>query len=161
MPQATASSDDGEEAESPPWESLPTMQHPRHRFGLCTLGNKAFVIGGARGAKWEQPVRTVDIFDFHTRTWEAGPEMSRKRYGCCACACRGLIYALGGNHAGGTVEAYDPLHPDQGWRPVAPMAFPRRHFHAVVLGGQIFALFGMTGSGTFFSSAERYDPDKG
>lgn len=83
----------------------------------------------------------------------APPPLPLGRVEAEAVALGGVVYLLGGTHAGETlarVDAFDPVA--NAWTRRADMRTARSHFAAAALAGRIYALGGQSGA------CERYDP---
>lgn len=88
----------------------PPMPTKRYGFGVASLADRIFVVGGrdARG----NTVQTVEVFDPSTRSWSTLAPMPTARSAFALVAHQGRLYALGGADATGratrVVEAYAP-----------------------------------------------------
>ncbi|QDV33414.1 kelch repeat-containing protein [Tautonia plasticadhaerens] len=95
----------------PTGHRLPT---PRRSFAGAVLGGKYYLVGGL--GEGQEPVDTVDVFDFETGEWESIPAPGRHRVFADLVALDGTLYLGGGFETGGSahfeparsVEAYDP-----------------------------------------------------
>lgn len=72
------------------------MEEPRDQLAVC-LGkdNKIYAIGGF-GGKNNEPLKSVQIFDFRTQKWHRGPSLNIPRRALAAAALADGIYAIGG-----------------------------------------------------------------
>ncbi len=102
----------------------------------------------------EEPADFVWIFDPAEEEWIQGPAIpnSRKRGSSGLVVHNGKFYIIAGNtagHSGGYVPWLDSYDPETGsWQqlPNAPRA--RDHFHAAVIGNNLYAVGGRRSGGT-------------
>ena len=100
------------------WERRKPLPTLRSRMAAVTASTgRIYAVGGDRRA----PVRTVEVYDPATDTWEKTASLLEARRGPgVAKGPDGVIYALGGyGSRAGSVEAYDPA--TRKWQYVAPM----------------------------------------
>lgn len=122
-----------------------------HHFQPVVIGQDIYIIGALTGPyPGETPVPNVLIYHTQSDTWEKGatiPE-NRRRGGAGAVLYQGKIYLVCGikdGHRGdhkNWFDAYDPK--TDTWEQLADAPRPRDHFHAAIVGDQLFALGGRT-----------------
>ena len=61
------------------WDDLPPMPHACARAASGVIGNELFIAGG-RGVG-DQPLSTLQIYDFTTRTWRLGAQLPNAQHG--------------------------------------------------------------------------------
>ena len=83
------------------WRNMPSLEHRRTLFSVCTLDNKIFVLGGGSVTC---EVLDLDEDDPH---WRYISSMSCGYQGGGAVDMEGNIYALGGGYEANNVEVYD------------------------------------------------------
>ena len=112
------------------WEDKAMMPKQRWWFATSAVDGKIYAIGGVKWnpeVKWnpkEKYLRTVEVYDPATDTWEKRADMPTAR--CCLSAntVNGIIYAIGGSNRRWlpTVEAYNPA--TNTWEQMADMPDP-------------------------------------
>ena len=74
------------------------------------VGHRLYAVGGA--ASGRGALATLEVYDFRTRRWSAGPDLPLAREHLAAAAAGGHVYALAGRAAGqgnfARVDRYDP-----------------------------------------------------
>jgi N-acetylneuraminic acid mutarotase len=153
----------GESLEGPP------LSAPRSHFSALMLQERIFALGG-KGRKADgsaEPLKTVEIFNPATRTWERGPDLLFAHAGGGATVWRGIIYVVGGEHPEGTDrnnpgigfgERWDPLR--KKWFEIPPMPTPRFDFAAVGFNNRVIVMGGKVRQGgreTLFEKAEAFE----
>ncbi len=114
-----------------------------HLHGIA-VGGRIVYIGGL--SQWEHPfpvIGAVAIYDPGTDEFTDGAEMPSPRAAGGVVAWHGkVIYAggLGPDGAVARVDMYDPQTDE--WTRLADMPRPREHFHAVVVGDELYAIGG-------------------
>jgi N-acetylneuraminic acid mutarotase len=100
------------------------MPTPRTEFGVATVNNKIYAIGGYSGSV----LRTVEEYDPSTDTWTLMADMPTPRRQLIVVAANNKIYAIGGVHFTSdpnslvysySTEEYDPF--TNTWASKAPM----------------------------------------
>ncbi|VAI68278.1 unnamed protein product [Triticum turgidum subsp. durum] len=85
------------------------MNTPRCFFGSASVGEKAYVAGGADSSR--NVLSSAEMYDSETHTWTPLPSMNRARYGCSGVFMDGRFYVIGGNSSSHKVltcgEEYD------------------------------------------------------
>jgi hypothetical protein len=139
------------------WTVIGQMPSARANGASCVFGDKLYCLGGKvydAALKSEVIVKTIDIFDFSTKTWSKGPDMLFARADHQALLCNGKICIIGGYGGAsdsiavinneeemvGMVEWYDP----QANRcdSIASLSTPRCNFAAAALGDSLFIMGG-------------------
>lgn len=96
------------------WSSKTPMPTPRTEFGVATVNNKIYAIGGYSGSV----LRTVEEYDPSTDTWTLKADMPTPRRQLIVVAVNNKIYAIGGVDFTSnlnsldysyTTEEYDPF----------------------------------------------------
>lgn len=96
------------------WRRLPPMALARSGHGVAMFRDRLYVFGGIaphRGR--QQPVSSVEIFDFTAGRWETGRPLPSPRARFGIAVLRGRIYLAGGEGADGRplseLIAFDPF----------------------------------------------------
>ncbi|WP_407344421.1 kelch repeat-containing protein [Pengzhenrongella phosphoraccumulans] len=122
----------------------------------AAIGTKVYVVGGKTSAG---PVSTLRIYDTVTRTWSTGaPKPGTAVENPALVEAGGFLYAIGGSAAAftgavATAYRYDPAA--NAWTTVASMGTARGGPTAVLFGGSIWVLGGMSGTGASLATTER------
>lgn len=137
-----------------------TKAKPRYAFGTSVVGTKIYAIAGSGD-------NSMEVYD--TTNPSAGWKLSSAtlttlRSGLSTSVVGTKIYAIGGSNVSGgnsiflnSVEVYDTLNPNQGWRLLPSSAWltqPRAYFGSSVLNGDIYAIGGYNSSNNVLSSVE-------
>ena len=128
-----------------------SMQTPRSGFGPRFL----YVMGGSNDD--DEPVSTVEVYDFRTNAWTAGAPMPHARHTSAAAVLGGKIYHLGGDAEANTPLVFDPQ--TGAWAEGTPMVVGRWGCAAAVVGGKLYAIGGRPEAA--LRSAEAFDPHTG
>lgn len=139
---------------------LPMPSGPDDFFGLVSLGDYLYLLGGSRNR--------FRVFRYcpRWREWDELSSMPQDRSGFGAAVLRGQIYAVGGSTqlsdmALRSVERYDPEHDT--WHAVAPMRERRHLLGVAALGDRLYAAGGCPTAHVedsfSMSSVEVYDVD--
>ena len=127
----------------------------------CLLGNKIYVIGGARIISGD-PVTydSLNIYNIQTNTWEKGKSLPAKRCYFGADTINGKIYVTGGLTDNWSVVnslyEYDPVRDE--WTEKAPMTTTRYGTCAKSWNGRLYVSGGISGTWAVLNSIEIYDP---
>uniref|UniRef100_A0A8R7UZV2 F-box/kelch-repeat protein SKIP11 n=2 Tax=Triticum urartu TaxID=4572 RepID=A0A8R7UZV2_TRIUA len=85
------------------------MNTPRYLFGSASVGEKAYVAGGADSS--HNILSSAEMYDSETHTWTPLPSMNRARYICSGAFMDGRFYVIGGRTSSDEVltcgEEYD------------------------------------------------------
>jgi len=144
------------------WSELPPMPTPRGAMAAVAVGNKIYVVGGAKipsgtelpdGLRPDGPIEilsTMEMFDTDTNTWTALKPMTLPRNHHDIAYLNGKLYVLGGNvgscFPGGWAsnvpmnEVYDIA--GDTWSTSAPMPTARSGIGAAVIDGKIYVIGG-------------------
>jgi N-acetylneuraminic acid mutarotase len=169
------------DAERQIWEALPPMPTPRGALSATAVGNKIYVIGGAKiptnqdqkdGLVGGGPVEllaTVEMFDTMTGKWTTLAPMSLPRNHHGSVQVDGKIYVIGGrvgscfsNGWSTNVwmnEVYDPA--TDLWSTRTPMPTARSGIGVEAIDGKIHVLGGegwIDNFGGVFRAHEVFDP---
>jgi N-acetylneuraminic acid mutarotase len=106
---------------------------------------------------------SVEVYNPGKNTWSAKASMPTARSGLAVGVVNGILYAIGGQNAGGTLatnEAYNPAR--NTWIAEPPMLTPSYGLAALSVNngyqGQLWAFGGNDDNGRFFSAVEVYHP---
>ncbi|HSV49631.1 MAG TPA: hypothetical protein VLH35_04880 [Candidatus Acidoferrales bacterium] len=79
------------------WATKAPMNQARADFGLVTVGDKIYAIGGSTSNSWRvNPVATNEEYDSKTDTWTTKAAMPTSRAKFAMAAYGDLIYCIGG-----------------------------------------------------------------
>ncbi|KAM5129032.1 kelch-like protein 28 [Mantella aurantiaca] len=153
------------------WIGLAPLSTPRYEFGLCTLDQKVYVVGGIatvaggivtqmrQGFNHRKHESSVECWDPVTNTWTSVERMNECRSTLGTVVLAGELYALGGYDGQSCLQSVEKYIPKaKEWQPVAPMIKTRSCFSGAVLDGMIYAIGGY--GPAHMNSVERYDPAK-
>jgi N-acetylneuraminic acid mutarotase len=126
-------------------------------FALAESNGKLYVLGGYPSSR--QTVRTVQIYDIASNSWQFGPQLPQPNNHGMAAAVNGKIYLIGGQLTAdqeGYVDTVYELDPAVGaWVEKARMPTQRSGGVAVVHAGKIYVAGGRVPRGSDFAV---YDP---
>ncbi|KAM4662808.1 kelch-like protein 28 isoform 1-T1 [Discoglossus pictus] len=146
------------------WIGLAPLNSARFEFGLCTLDQKVYVVGGIvthvrQTVNYRKFENSVESWDPVTNTWTSEKRMHECRSTLGAVALAGELYALGGYNGDSCLQSVEKYIPKaKEWQPVAPLNKTRSCFNGAVLDGMIYAIGGYGPS--HMNSVERYDPSR-
>ncbi|XP_040189425.1 kelch-like protein 28 isoform X2 [Rana temporaria] len=153
------------------WIGLAPLSTPRYEFGLCTLDQKVYVVGGIatsaggivthmrQSISMRKHESSVECWDPVTNTWTSLGRMNECRSTLGTVVLAGELYALGGYNGQSCLQSVEKYIPKaKEWQPVAPMIKTRSCFAGAVLDGMIYAIGGY--GPAHMNSVERYDPAK-
>ncbi|XP_050053371.1 ring canal kelch homolog [Aphis gossypii] len=147
-------------SQSPSWIPMMDMLVNRKYFGVGSLDNCVYAIGGRDGDT--NIFNNAEVFDTNTNKWKMViSNMSTKRYGHGVGVLNNLLYVVGGYDGNvylNTVECYDPCLDT--WTPVAAMSECRFECGVGVLDGVLYVIGGYNKS-KCFNSVEAYTPSSG
>ena len=132
---------------------------PTKRSGTAgfLINNKIYIVGGG----YKKPdgnfqfLKTTEIYDIATNSWESGPDMNQPHDYPAATQLGDTIYILGGHHPDACLggpktdtgfdfcERWSPG--DNTWEEITPMPTPRFAAHALARDGIIYT----SGGGAF------------
>lgn len=127
--------------------------------GGTALDGKLYVVAGKTAAG---PQSALYVYDPATDAWTTGPSLPGPAVeNPAVVALGGKLYAFGGStqpFSGAVANAavYDPA--SSSWTPLAPMPTARGGPSAQALGGWIYVIGGMEGTGASVATVEAYDP---
>ncbi|WKX94001.1 hypothetical protein Q1695_011343 [Nippostrongylus brasiliensis] len=138
------------------WTSAAPLLRARYNFGMATVGDSIYAVGGEDASGIRQ---SVEIYDAQRNSWRAGPEMRHSRCGLGVTALNGALFAVGGksanNLAMGEVEMLDPK---QGkWISLPSTMSSRAYLGLAAVNGLLYAAGGQYES-QILNSVEVYDP---
>jgi len=137
-----------------PKASMPTTA--RDQFAVAAVGGVIYAFGGRNPGGSD--LALVEAYDAGSNTWTTKASMPTPRYNLTATAVDGVIYAMGGLHAGAeltTVEAYDTA--SNSWTARASLPIPLHFATACASGGRIYIVGGWSGP-SYLASVEVFDP---
>ncbi|MBS0154321.1 MAG: hypothetical protein JSS38_06995 [Nitrospira sp.] len=152
------------------WALKKPMPTPRTEFGVATVNNKLYAIGGYAGSV----LRTVEEYDPATDTWTRKTDMPTPRRQLVVTAVNNKIYAIGGVNFTSDVNAlvysysteeYNPA--TDTWTTKASMptggaangVLGNRFIGGATANGKIYiAAYSATGSGLPLTHSLEYDP---
>ena len=138
------------------WSELPNAPSTRAAHTMGVIGNRLYVAGGARDG---QALKTLEIYDFRTRSWSSGPDMHTAREHLTGVATGGFFYVLAGRAVGHgryrVAERYDPGK--RRWARLPRMKKARGGIASAVVGKRI-VVFGGEETGGTIARVELYDP---
>ena len=137
------------------WQELTAMPTARSGTIGCKVGDKIYIIGGG----FKQPdgmfrfLKTVEIYDPATDTWEQGPDMLMPHDYPGGLVFDDYIYILGGHHPDATTSGpkTDPgfafcerlnLKTNE-WEQIADLPTPRFALNAVNYEGRLLTMGGV------------------
>jgi hypothetical protein len=139
------------------WGTRAGLLQPNSELPLAELNGKLYLLGGYPSSRIT--VRTVQIYDIATNTWQLGPQLPQLNNHGMAASVNGKIYLIGGQTAAdgdpfvNTVYELDPAKGQ--WVEKAPMPTARSSGVAIVYNGKIYVAGGRVPRGTDFAA---YDP---
>ena len=139
------------------WGVRTGLIEPNSELALVELNGKLYLLGGYPSSR--QAVRTVQIYDIATDSWQLGPQLPQLNNHGMGAAVNGKIYLIGGQTlADGdpfvdTVYELDPA--GGGWVEKARMPTARSAGVALVHEGKIYVAGGRPPRGNDFAV---YDP---
>lgn len=146
------------------WSSMPPAPTARGAAAAAVIGDRLYAAGGADSGR---ALRTLEIFDFTTKTWSRGPDMPHASEHVAGAQAAGAFYVLGGRLAYGqqNLRFTQRYLPEQGRWEVGPdMVRGHAGFAAVTVCGDIVAFGGEQpgeGASGTIAEVERYDTELG
>lgn len=155
------------------WHELANMPTKRSGTAGFLINNKMYIVGGGfkKADGNFQFLKTVEIYDPKTDSWEIGPDMNQPHDYPAATLVDETIYILGGHHPeaclGGpkTDPGFDYCErwaPGQTtWEEIAPLPTPRFAASALTRDGKIFTSGGVAFTPEGFNNFdffENYSP---
>ncbi|KAF0764307.1 kelch-like protein 20 isoform X1, partial [Aphis craccivora] len=145
---------------SPHWIPMMDMLVCRRFFGVGSLNNCVYVIGGRNDGN--SVLNSVEVFDVNTNKWQMVTSMSTQRNSHGVGVLNNLLYVVGGFDGRmylNSVECYDPSLDT--WTPVAKMFKCRIQCGVGVLDGVLYAIGGKYNKTVYLKSVEAYTPSSG
>lgn len=141
------------------WQRLPPLKEPRRHVGAIGCEESIFVVGGQMG---DNPLATVECFDFESKMWLPKQQLNQPRRGLALALLdyqgKQCIYAIGGMDGPAVFNTVERYNPNQRvWQTVANLNTKRGGVAAVTLNGEVYAMGGNDGVQTK-STVERYSP---
>ncbi|WKX93994.1 hypothetical protein Q1695_011339 [Nippostrongylus brasiliensis] len=93
------------------WTPAAPLLQPRSDFGMATVGDSIYAVGGEDAS---YTLRSVEIYDVQRNSWRAGPKMQHCRQALGVTALDGIIFAVGGKGGGHIFREAEMLDPRQG-----------------------------------------------
>jgi N-acetylneuraminic acid mutarotase len=136
------------------WEQKGKSPFEIHHFQAVAYKNFIYIVGGMTGGyPHEKPLENIYLYNTLTDEWQKGPAMPAGRLrGSAGCVVyKNKIYLVCGiqdGHYDGNVKWMDEFDPETGkWRILPDAPHARDHFHAVVIGHEIYGIAGRRTSG--------------
>lgn len=152
--------------ESAAWSPLQKMSSRYDHTATLLPNGKVLIVGGSNGTA--SALRSADLYDLNTGTWEETDSMTDARASHTATLLRnGKVLVAGGRddagQAVGTSEVYDPA--TKTWaKPVSTMKQARYdHTATLLLSGRVLVAGGVLDAEgeIILDSTELYDPEQG
>ena len=132
------------------WSTSASAPLPFNHFQATEYQGLVWVIGAFQTNDFpnEMPASSVFVFDPARDVWMQGPTIpiQRRRGSAGLVVHDHKFYVVGGNtigHNGGYVAWFDEFDPRTGdWTPLADAPRARDHFHAAVVGDELYAIGG-------------------
>lgn len=128
------------------WETLESMERPRHQFA-CTADSRYIYIFGGQFRKGGY-LRSAERYDIETNEWTRLPDMSDRCCGCGAGMVGTKIYVVGGTmdarYSMATTNVFDTSK--QSWEPastIPDMKIGRRYLKVLVVDRFVVAIGGI------------------
>ncbi|WKX93970.1 hypothetical protein Q1695_011326 [Nippostrongylus brasiliensis] len=138
------------------WTPAAPLLQPRSDFGMATVCDSIYAVGGASTFKIPE---AIEIYDPERNSWRAGPEMLCPRMGLGVTALNGIIFAVGGWDGCQISREVEVLDLRQGkWVSLPSMRSGRSHFVLATVNGLLYAAGGFSEDQYFNSVVEVYDP---
>ncbi len=133
------------------WRALPSLPEARAAAAAAIAGNILYVVGGVDARRGL--ARVAFAFDLRTRRWSRLPGPTPREH-LAAAARNGLVYALGGRHAGydtnvALLEVYRPA--TRRWLSLPPIPNARGGTGAAFVSGRLVSIGGEEPAGTIAS----------
>jgi len=159
------------------WVDLPNMHIRRAGTSSAPLEDKRFIVTGGydEGGITFGLLKSCEIYDPLTRTWEFAADMVNGRWGHGTAALKGNVYVVGGcsiergmpasdafMRTINACEVYDP-HTNT-WREIAPMQTCRAGVRIVAVGSNLIAVGGCSdifGRAEILNTVEIYNTESG
>ena len=138
------------------WQALPPMSQGREGHSAAVVGARLCVCGGQGGALRDgrrRTLRSAEVFDTVTNTWQSLPAMVHTRVWAGAAVIRGHVYMVGGDLSESSSER---LPPTGNWQELPPMNEARMRFSTAVIADRLYVCGGIGRT-----SLERFDPEVG
>jgi len=123
------------------WRPLARMSVPRGAPAGAVVGDRLYVAGGAKqnADQFALPYRSVEVYDFDSDSWSAGPELPSPRHHAAGVADGRDLYVIGGRDPSDlTLSKVDRLDVRTGaWKRVTPLPFGTSGAEAEDLDGRI------------------------
>ncbi|KAK2708181.1 hypothetical protein QYM36_013942 [Artemia franciscana] len=137
------------------WTEIACLQKPRCEFGLCTMDNLLYALGGWVG---EDIGGSIERYDPVVNEWKLIGEMPEPRFSMGVVAHDGMIYVVGGctrsrRHIKDMI-AYNPVIGE--WVSLAPMQVSRSQMGVAVLNNYLYVVGGINRHSDMLKSVERY-----
>ncbi len=144
-----------------PWRPLTPMPTARYGLTAAALDGKIYVIGG-RAADHDEGLRTVEVYDPVTDTWETGVDSLReRRFNAASVAFDGKIWLLGGREGDDVLDKVEIFDPVLGrWEEGPELKRGREGLSAVVVSDTLYAVGGFGKNGNPVPEAEFYDTSR-
>eukprot|EP00927_Polykrikos_kofoidii_P047849 TRINITY_DN42133_c0_g1_i1.p1 TRINITY_DN42133_c0_g1~~TRINITY_DN42133_c0_g1_i1.p1 ORF type:complete len:413 (+),score=76.48 TRINITY_DN42133_c0_g1_i1:179-1417(+) len=151
----------GGSGESPVWDPVPAMSHPRGWPVAGAVAGQLYVCGG----RYERhdPISSVERLSTDGTTWEPMEPMREARFGAALATVGGSLYVCGGaskSHLLSSVERFDTTTESPSWESLPAMTTCRGYVAAGAVAGRLH-VFGGYDRVDNFRSAEQFNPATG
>ncbi|WKX93993.1 hypothetical protein Q1695_011338 [Nippostrongylus brasiliensis] len=137
------------------WTPAAPLLQPRSDFGMATVGDSIYAVGGEDAS---YTLRSAEIDDLQRDSWRAGPKMQHCRQALGVTTLDGIIFAVGGKGGGHIFREAEMLDPRQGkWISLPSMRNARYGCGLTAVNGLLYAAGGDSDRQNF-NSVEVYDP---
>jgi Kelch motif len=149
------------------WRELPSMRYPRGAAAGATVGDKLYVAGGVyEYGNEHEPYRFLEIYDFKSHRWRAGPDMPTARHHFGVGVVDGKLYFAGGRRRDklrlNAFEEFDPA--TNRWTVLPPVPTGTGSPAVTAIDGKVVVAGGgreivkNADEGTVLRAAYAYDP---
>ena len=147
------------------WAKKADMPTKRGRIAASVLDGKIYVMGGStivdrRGQPIGKTLKTLEVYDPATDTWEKKADMLTANTSLSTAALNGKIYIVAGwTNVGGTTalsEIYDPA--TDTWVKSTPLISKRIGPTAAAVNGKVYGFGGFRKEAHWVEIVEEFDP---
>jgi hypothetical protein len=106
------------------WRELPSMRVARGAAAGGVVGDRLYVVGGTPVfGDEDDPIASLEIYDFEEDRWLPGPDVPTARHHVAAAVLDGKLYVAGGRRVGDlSLDAFEVFDPATGrWSSLPPL----------------------------------------